>query len=156
MLKIYEKMHRYPSLHSLCMLPLCHPPPFQLQRYNTRPTKWELVRINFLKSLIIGSKKNNHYYLMSAFTVWCNFCDMWQQEGSFQLFRVAPYVRKTSWGGQLYVIVPKNYEVKQISPIRLKSTFVGKEATKPGKATTILVEKVNLSSTDKKSQILVK
>lgn len=24
---------------------------------------------------------------------------------------------------------PKNYEVKQISPIRLKSTFVGKEST---------------------------
>ena len=44
----------------------------------------------------------------------------------------------------------KIYEVKQISPIRLKSTFVGKEVTKPGKATTILVEKVNLYRTDKK------
>ena len=75
------------------------------------------------------------------------FCDMLQQEGCFQLFRVAPYVGKTSLGGNS-MSLQKIYEVKQISPIRLKSTFVGKEVTKPGKATTILVEKVNLYSTD--------
>ena len=171
-------------------------PPFSLQRYNTLGAKWELMRINFLISLII-SDINFPSLFYTCLHRGMQFCDMWQCDNeksapwsvsalivgvcihpfkkskgkTVTLWKVVLSYTEISW---LIIIkifnhfklwVDKNsvapplssqqfqYKVNlcgwKVNKIRLKSTFVGKEATKPGKATTILVEKVNLSSTDK-------